>query len=360
MEELIVSLLKENGRVIIPDFGALIVKTQSPFTVIFNEFLQYNDGALISATAKKENIEREDAAKKVKDFSAKIIADLDSNKPVNLLEIGILSKSATGKISLGEPNSQPEEPKQKIEEKPSSVEFDITENKITKEPAKKEKTVKEEKPKTPIIKEPKEKLPEPKVKTPVNKPVEKKVVSKEVVSKEPTPIAEYYEEDSSKSRINYILWGILIVLVNGAIIGYFLFDDEIKALFGKDKPNQIEQTIETPSITDELPIISTEPAQEEELLIESAPEETVEVTSPSEKLTGKKYFIVAGVFKEEANADNLVITLRNKGYNAEKFGKIGALHAVSYDVFPTKKEADQFMLKIKNDVDSEAWIRVMN
>ena len=70
--------------------------------------------------------------------------------------------------------------------------------------------------------------------------------------------------------------------------------------------------------------------------------------------------MVAGVFREESNADNLVIDLQNKGYNSEKFGKIGALHAVSFDVFQTKREADQFMMKIKREVDTDAWIRVID
>ena len=96
MEDLIVSLLRENGRIIIPEFGAFIVKTKSPLKAIFNEFLQYNDGALIGAVEKKENIEREEATKMVKDYVAQINERLSNGENVSINEIGVLVKSTTG------------------------------------------------------------------------------------------------------------------------------------------------------------------------------------------------------------------------------------------------------------------------
>jgi len=362
MEELIVQLLKDNGRVILPEFGALIVKTKTPFKVIFNEFLQYNDGALIGAIAKNNNIEREDAARKVKEFVAKVISNLDHGKQIDLGEIGVLSKSSTGKISLDEAGEQAPASKSeaKPEEKKDAVEFDLSdEPKDTPQPKPTAASVK----KTP---EP-DKKPEPKKKEPAivkaaepikskPTPIKKEVTPKQPVIKEPMPINEYYEENNSKKKLNYILWGILIVIVNGAIIGYFLFDDEVKSIFSNNKTEQV-QSIETPEINDNDAMEAAAPV-EEELIIEDDTEEVIPVEESNE-IIGKKYFVVAGVFKDETNADNLVITLRNQGYNAEKFGKIGALHAVCYDVFPTKKEADNYMLKLKKEVDSETWIKVV-
>jgi cell division septation protein DedD len=68
---------------------------------------------------------------------------------------------------------------------------------------------------------------------------------------------------------------------------------------------------------------------------------------------------VAGVFREEQNADNLVIELRNQGYNSEKFGKIGKLHAVSFGVYTSKSEAEKELRRIKQGVNPEAWIKVV-
>lgn len=361
MEELIVGLLKDNGRVIIPDFGAFIVKTKSPLKVIFNEFLQYNDGALIGATSKKLGVEREEAAKKVKDYSAKLISELDKGVVIALPEIGNLSKSSTGKITLGDADAEtPATPETEVkdEKAATSVEFDVSETQPKSEPAPKAK----ETPKTsvPPIPPKIEKKPEIKKEEPV---APKPEPVKQEAEKEPTPIAEYYEEEPTRNKLNFVLWAILIVLVNGAIIGYFIFDEEIKSLFSKDKSPEIETIIDTPSITEEeVPIIdeSTTAVVEEPIIEEDPIDDIPEPTSPSAEISGKKYYVVAGVFKEESNADKLVITLTQKGYNAEKFGKIGALHAVSFDVFPTKKEADQFMMKMKKEVDAETWIKIVD
>ena len=366
MKDLIVKLLKENGRVIIPDFGAFIIKTKSPFIVIFNEFLQYNDGALIGAAEEKLKIERDEAAKKVKEYATDIISKLEKGTTINLSEIGILSKSATGKITLSATEADvPKETKEIKEEPAPTVEFDIAETKAKPEPQNNKKNIPEVK---------KEKVSPPDAKT-INKPLEVKKVTPPIVktsekhieekkdspAKEPMPISEYYEDNTSRNRRNVILWIILIVLINGTLVGYIFFDDEIKGLFGKNNALQNDQQIDTPEITDEnIPIIDEHSTREDELIIEDTSEEVLETEQSSAMHAGKKYYVVAGVFKEETNADNLVESLKQKGYNAEKFGKIGTLHTVSYEVFPTKQEADDFMLKMKREVDSEAWIRIVD
>ena len=83
---------------------------------------------------------------------------------------------------------------------------------------------------------------------------------------------------------------------------------------------------------------------------------------------GMRIFIGTGVsepltlvrYLKESNADNLVKELNQKGYNAEKFGKIGAMYAVSYDVFPSKQEADRYMIKMKREVDPDVWIKIID
>ena len=84
------------------------------------------------------------------------------------------------------------------------------------------------------------------------------------------------------------------------------------------------------------------------------------MATPAKKnISGTRYYVVAGVFRDENNADNLVSDLRKKGFNAEKFGNIGNLHAVSYDVFETKAAADRFLRKVQKETDPEAWIRIV-
>lgn len=403
MDKIILDLLKENGRVIIPDFGALIVKQKSPFTVIFNEFLQYNDGALIGAIATKNAIERDDAAAKTKEFTKEIQGKLDKGEEISLEGIGVLTKSATGKISIKEAGETTETPKkqekpvEKKTEEVKTVEFDLEETKKPEEkpPLKKEppksttkKTlpggtpsgrVKKELPKS----SPKKEIPGSTQKKPLPKAAPKTEVPKKEMPKaapvakaapaktastqtasgtETPPITEYYSEGNGRNKWSIILWIVVIVVVNGAIIGFVLFRDELKSFFAKK--DNIETSIpETSPIVEETPPAVTETPGEEaviEPVIDETPEE-VEVQEPVQEIfAGTKYYVVAGVFKIESNADKLVIELRKKGYNAEKFGKIGNMHAVSYDVFPTKREADRLMLKIQREVDKGAWIKIVD
>lgn len=383
MDKIILDLLKENGRVIIPDFGALIVKQKSPFTVIFNEFLQYNDGALIGAVEKTENIDRDNAAAKTREFTKEIQTKLGKGEEITLTGIGVLTKSATGKISIKEIGA-PDEAQKKAEpakttppkkEESKTVEFDLEENKKPADTSTKSK----ETPKTstkkdlpggiPEKKEKKE-LPKSAPKKEIHRPAAKKELPKSapirkeepVKTVETPPITEYYSEGTGRNKWNIVLWIVVILVVNGAIIGFFFFSDEIKALFGK-KTDTIESQIPETTILEEETPVAIDTLTEEKVVepvIESTPEDNEEQQASHEIFAGTKYYVVAGVFSIEANADNLVTELRKQGYNAEKFAKIGNMHAVSYDVFPTKREADRLMLKIQRDVNAGAWIKIID
>lgn len=367
MDKLIVKLLKENGRIIIPDFGAFIVKQKSPFKVIFNEFLQYNDGALISALSELEKISQEEATEKIKQLTSEFSAKLNAGEQIELAEIGILTKSQTGKITLSESSGEPEKtqaptkPKPEIKDDKGPIEFDLSDKK-PEESSKKE--------------EPKKAEPEKVVEKPIEKKTEPIKVQKEEVKappvthekpvtpiKETPPVTEYYKEESSKNWTSIILWIFVILIVNGAIFGFFFYGDEIKTFFGKDKTEEPAKDVEIPdnnqTPTKENDLIQSDTG--EDLVIEEPTDEGTEIPSETPTFPGTKYYVVAGVFREESNADRLVIKLRKQGYNnAEKFAKIGQMHAVSYDVFPTKSEADRFMMKIKREVDKDAWIKIVD
>jgi nucleoid DNA-binding protein len=393
MNKLILDLLKENGRVIIPDFGALIVKQKSPYKFIFNEFLQYNDGALISALSESEKITQEDATAKVKDLVTEYNKKLNAGDKIELPEIGSLSKSPTGKITLSEVDVSGSEIKQPVADSPSetdgtknTIEFDLQDK-----PSEKQKKPEEEKkpePKKEVTtskSQPEKKItptPTPPKPTPTPKPTpapkyEPKPVTKttatsqvktETKEQQKPPITEYYNEGSSRNWKSIILWIILIIIVNGAILGFFFYPEEIKAFLGRDKEEVVVDEID--ELEDETMASEGDTLVEEEsipleadseLVIEEQQDELIETQTEEQQIfSGTKYFVVAGVFREESNAEKFVVKLRNKGYNAEKFGKIGQMHAVSYDVFQTKQEADNFMMKIKREVDKEAWVRIVD
>ncbi|MBN1117743.1 MAG: SPOR domain-containing protein [Bacteroidales bacterium] len=361
MDELIIKLLKDNGRVIIPDFGALIVKQKTPFRVIFNEFLQYNDGALVNALIDKMHLDKAAATDKIKQLAEEYTKTLNTKSILKFEGIGSLSRSTTGKISFIHeneeiPEGKEQEPETKQEEeKVSSVEFDLTgEPKTESQP---------ERPDAPIKKEGAK--PKPVIQQEETRP-EKEIKKESQSALEPLPINEYYEQDPKNRWVHYLVWGTIIIIVNGALIGFFFFGDELRAFFKKDKQEQTESLI--PSIpqveeTIENAAITGSKTDSQEIMLEEEPMDELANDNQDEKpsdIVGTKYYVVAGVFQDEANADKLVLELSKKGYNSEKFGKIGSLWAVSFDVFPTKSEADAYMLKIKREVNPETWIRAVN
>jgi nucleoid DNA-binding protein len=390
MNKLILNLLKENGRLIIPDFGALIVKQKAPFKVIFNEFLQYNDGALIAALSDQEKISQEEAAAKIKQLTAEFNKKLNAGEQIKLPKIGLLSKSQTGKITLSDPpeneikktekenegtNIPEENPEEKVK---NDIEFEIQE-----EPEKEEtkETEQQEPIKKEPIKEPETRLAQPEKKITTQEPVKKqteqsktppvpksgptKTTTPDPQGRQTPPITEYYNNEPQRNWTSIILWIVVIIVVNGAIFGFFFFGDEIKTFLGKNKSEMVSDDEKlsdnelidiVDSTLEESPTVQADT----ELLIEDQQEENTEAPTEAPIFSGTKYYVVAGVFRDETNADNLAVKLRKEGYNAEKFGKIGQMYAVSYDVFPTKKEADSYMMKIKREVDKDTWIRVVD
>jgi hypothetical protein len=69
-----------------------------------------------------------------------------------------------------------------------------------------------------------------------------------------------------------------------------------------------------------------------------------------------RYYIVAGCFRDEINADELVESLQNIGYKAEKFGKIGDLYAVSFASFDDKDLAVKELDRIRKESHPDAWM----
>jgi len=409
MEKYLLQVLESNNRVIVPEFGAFIIKQKSPLTIIFNEFLQYNDGMLVDVISKNEGIDRDVAKEKIDAFIAEMNSALDRDGKYSIPSIGIVTKGSSGKISLEKEElkkpvkkeskasesteKEQVQPKQKGKTSPKKSEpikediidivADKTIEKEQKEEVKQKKereadksdavTVKKEvKPEAQVVSETKKEVKPATQVVPEAKKVEKHEV--QVVSEinKTKPVAtevetsKIYEAQPSKtslsdtnkrSRTRLIIWLIIIVIVNGILIGYFFYSEELTSIFsGKSK----ELTEPETTVQDRLQP-ETLPAEEpdEDIISNETEEEPVSAseTQSSTIHEGTRYYVIAGVFREESNADNLLLELKQKGFNPEKFGKIGNLFAVSYDVFSTRAEADRMLLKIQREIDPEAWIR---
>ncbi len=147
------------------------------------------------------------------------------------------------------------------------------------------------------------------------------------------------------------IWRAAAVLI--PIIGLSLFsitqEEKIKnvythmssfKLFSNSEENPILQKNTDENIEIIISPIETKRIKEEEL----------------PKILEKRYFLVAGAFNNERNANNLMKKLQSESYNSEIIGKsTNGLIRVSYDSFITKEEAliELETLKSKN---KSSWI----
>jgi hypothetical protein len=153
------------------------------------------------------------------------------------------------------------------------------------------------------------------------------------------------------NRTNQILsWVGGILFINAAILAWFVFRDEIRGMFRKSP----EPSARIDSIYKQL-ADSVRAAALDTALIYNQSEQRAELLPSSQHPATSRYYIVAGCFRDEVNADALVTTLKGLGYKAEKFGKIGNLYAVCYASFDEKEEAVQELKRIREKVP-DTWM----
>ena len=141
----------------------------------------------------------------------------------------------------------------------------------------------------------------------------------------------------------------------------------------KETPTEVAQDNESVdlTVTDQPPSsdVNTDNAVKE-TTAKPEPEKTVikPTAEPLEKAkeeskslvparTGKTYYIIAGSFENQVNAERLVQQLKSKGYNAQiadtnKYG----MYRVAFEGYGKLSEAKDKLYAIRNDENAEAWI----
>lgn len=336
MEKHILALLHNNLRVIIPDFGAFIVRQKEPVVIVFNEFLRYNDGLLIDYLAKTEDIDTEIARQRVADFAAEAMRTVESGKPFAIAGLGVLQMDTGNKIVFSD---KPFEAKAK--DSPAPAEGYAAE--FVKETEEEAKYIVNPKPVVPV---------EPdggtKVQPAVN-PVP--VAAGKSAGKRVDP------NQGQKNKMNQILiWLLAFLFANALVLSWFVFRNDIKSWFNRD-----EAELPQPDSLYEMLADSVIQAAGDTSMVYmeemAEPEMTVSDPGPADSKTGvSRYYIVAGCFRDEANADELVQNLRSQGFKSEKFGVIGNLHAVCFASFSNKDQAVRELQRIREEVQPEAWM----
>lgn len=98
-------LIRQNTRIILPEFGAFLVKDNgekefNPNNISFSPFLRYNDGMLEVFVAKSKGISKEEASKDVRDFVETIKNELLENGVFPIEGLGLLKRDQRGSLSF--------------------------------------------------------------------------------------------------------------------------------------------------------------------------------------------------------------------------------------------------------------------
>ena len=484
MENYILSLLKENSRVIIPEFGAFIIRQQNPPEIAFNSLLTFNDGILTEFISHKSGISFLEASARVSDYVEKLKAELQVHNRLTFNDIGWVwidesgEKQFTpwksgGRIQTETPSPMkdigtilkeaelteksgeeviPDSPIiQSAEYVPfilddtlKDVDIDATKDDLLKKPDKDtllkedisaesfslEESVTSEpedhgKPEaadTPISEpeghmEPKEKLIIPKIdlsetiqefqkeeshaetENPKVKirfkhimPAEETVISQDtdtkaqsmesetgqpVIDQPKKPPEQVWQETELKStdvlkshkekkKRSWIIpvsaIGAIIILAGAA---WLVFPDQVKNILYPDRQSY-EETMSEGDAMEDSEITSVTDVPDEQLPVQetipdlndnetSAQTETPVVQSEIQ-LAVKKYYVVAGCFKSQRNAEKYVAELQAKGYNSELFGTHDNLYAVSFNSFTSRESAVNEMNRIRKSSEPKAWI----
>lgn len=389
-------LINANNRVIIPDFGAFILNTGSNKNIVFNEFLKYNDGLLIDYIANKESISKDKAHDKVKQFVTSLRNEINTNKTVTLDGLGNLVLNDSGKLSFKQSSE-----KQASDEAPDTLNIE-PESKATEETTEFKKTInpKADEKKTVAgagtqkvtsqSTDAKKKELSQTTQTDTGEPAKQNITNNKQTKTQPTqeeskkqqPV-KHIERKSSAGAVNYsndrssrVINSsrrtrniIIVVAVNLVIVSFFILrkagekktekadnpivlspQNETKAseITNKNSDNGNKQANQASANAEEDDI----PRQIAEEL-KSNNVQTKQVVSNT-----NKYYIVAGCFANETNADNFLIKLQSQGYNAEKFGKVRSLHGVSYESYGNRSEALNALRRIRKQTGSDAWLYI--
>ena len=403
IEKHISELLKTNDRVIIPNFGAFLKSKGEVKSIIFNEFIKFNDGQLIQAIAEKEKISIEEASGKLDEFVDKIKSTLDKGSKFPIEGVGVLYPDEKGRLRFeseevnspgGEEKKEEkkeetkDEKKEKVDEK-KEVKKDEkreTSKKKTEKPEEKKPSEKKEE----KVPEEKESKPRSKFPTPVREYQKEKPAEEKKKTEKTTESAKTEEKKKEKikqqdprktgkdeeEKPRYLAVWIIIALIVVAIIVWLVLDwNNIPGYFKheakQDRQEQLDK--QTPQQKKEQPdkkVVKKEetakkaeksqpqkPAQETTAKKEST-QQTEKPAEPAKTdVSGpaKKYHLIAGVFSEEKNADEMVIQLRKDGFYPEKIGRINDLYYVTYNSFEKKQDAN-YELKRLYDKGLDVWL----
>ena len=335
---------ESHNRIIIPDFGAFIISRDNGHHILFNNFLTFNDGLLVSHICEAEGLNSDQALEKVKQFIEKINLAFAKDGYYKIDEIGTLIRSDEGSISF-EPEeiieeSQEEPIAKNEEEKKEEDRITLVDNNElldldTSQPIS-DKKIKPEEAATPPPLKPKEEAPTP---TPTN--------TETFIQPPPTLIVQ----DHRKTKLPNWFWLLLILLlllIGVAVIFFFTnIPEKAQECWNSrgDQSEFVEEEIAEPVLTP-LPIDS------------SALEKDIESKEKEESLSKvtRQHHVIVATFKNKEDALSLKTKLISQGLKATSILEYEGKYLVSTNWYSSVSPALRRQEELLKTHRLENWV----
>ena len=305
IEHYISNLLYLHDCVIIPGFGGFVGNKKSAFIhpvsgiiyppskeLLFNKNLTQNDGLLATHIAKQENIDLSETSSLIEDFVQSIQTELNSRSAFKLQKVGTFTKGKEENISFLQDKNQ----------NYNLASFGMQANHKSK---KVERTISDE----------------------------KEVIVKTIKQKD-------FGETLKRAA------AVLVPLIGLSLIG-ITQEENINDIYS-------QMANLNPFTNSKTEIVKEAPTKEIEVpIVEIIETEKVEIVIPiiTEQHT---YYIIAGAFAEQKNANNMLQKLKRWNYDAS-IVEGENLMRVSYNSFSKKEEAIMALAEIRKD-NKSAWL----
>jgi nucleoid DNA-binding protein/cell division septation protein DedD len=342
MEQYILELIRSNNRVIIPNFGAFIVAKEKGFTILFNNFLSFNDGLLVEHVMSKENVDKLEATDRVTKFVERINETLDTTGSYELKDLGVFTKDSTGilRFTQGEELNEAFIDTQEVEgesEELLDIETSAPEGEI--EEQHNESTI--------VMPPPVNEIIPPTDSEPKEEPAKESETTKE--RKDPQ------QEEKAKERMALFVVLFILIPIIGFGIYYFFFTN----------PSEVAPVKAKQEIIKQKPISKSKSKTEDNGIV-AGPESTVEkktvkaeVITPAVKkttITTRRHYIITGSFKEEKNANKYVDMMRGKGFSSPVAIPHNGMYLVGVESFSSLTKAMSRQEKMLSQYKLESWI----
>ncbi len=356
MEKYIIELISENNRVIIPNFGAFIVSKEHGTSVLFNNFLSFNDGLLVNYIAEQKGIDTIIATEQVFEYADNLKKQLEEVGTYTFNKLGTFTKDDNGILRFqqaddvaelfGQDATMSNEASTEISDKEENLsennvlllDIDNEDEQVKTPPIESDRSKKEEL-KSTVVEHKFQKNTPPEVlitPPPGIKPENKNVDTEKVQLKKNVPTPSKPKKKNNAPILFLIAIGIIIIFFGV----YFLFYKKAK----EPEPKVIKKAVLKPAVQSEV-----------------AKDTTYTVTNigkpaPINPVPQKGViYIIVGGFKNLDNAQNMVARLKSEGNSNAQTFELNNMHLVSIDSDTSYRKMEARQQEILNNM-MESWL----